>query len=220
MNAVGARIRNGRLAPGSLLPSESAFAAELGVSRTVVREAFRSLAALSLIELNTGRRARVGSVDASVISAVVEHAVQSHQVTIQQIYDVRRTVEVRTAALAAMRRTDAEAREIADFGKAMQADATRPEQVMEHDINFHEAIGRASRNPMFGLLVASFGVITRQTWMIGWKSRQDDDARADMIALHVSIADAIATSDPRAAERQMAEHFDASVKALMTAGVN
>lgn len=220
MRDVGGRIREGRLVPGSLLPSEGAFAAQLGVSRTVVREAFRSLAALRLIELSAGRRARVGSVDASVFSAMVEHAVHSDQVSIQQIYDVRRTVEIRTAALAAMRRSEPEAGAIADFAAGMRADFADPERVMRHDIGFHEAIGRASRNPMFALLVGSFAVITRQTWRIGWTSRPDDEARMGSVAVHEAIAHAVAEGDPRAAERLMGEHFDASVKALLMAGVN
>lgn len=217
---VGSRIREGRLAPGSPLPSEGAFATELGVSRTVVREAFRSLAALKLIDRGAGRRARVGSVDVSVFSAVVEHAVFSDQVSIQQVYDVRRTVEIRTAALAAMRRSEIEAREITALAAAMRADFADPERVIRHDIGFHEAIGHASRNPMFALLVGSFGVITRQTWRIGWNSRPNDEARMETVAVHEAIARAIAEGDPRAAERLMGEHFDASVKALLMAGVN
>jgi GntR family transcriptional regulator, transcriptional repressor for pyruvate dehydrogenase complex len=220
MRDVGSRIREGRLAPGSPLPSEGAFAAELGVSRTVVREAFRSLAALKLIEVGAGRRARVGLVDASVLSTVVEHVVRSDQVSIQQIYDVRRTVEIRTAALAAMRRSDAEAKAIADLAAGMRADFADPERVMHHDIQFHEAVAQASRNPMFALLVGSFGVITRQTWRIGWTSRPDDAARMGMIGVHEAIAQAVLDRDPRAAERLMGEHFDGSVKALLTAGVN
>ena len=44
----------------------------------------------------------------SVVSLLIDHAVHTHQITIQQILDVRRTIELRTVALAALRRTDAE----------------------------------------------------------------------------------------------------------------
>jgi len=220
MYYVAAHIRDRGFVPGAILPSESAFAVELGVSRAVVREAFRSLSALKLIDVGAGRRARVSAIDSSVLGMVVEHAVRSDQVSIQQIYDVRRTVEIRTAALAAMRRDEAGSRKISELAAAMRSDFPAPERVMEHDIAFHEAIGGACRNPMFSLIVASFSAVTRQTWRFAWRARPDDDARMESVACHGEIAAAIAAQDPRRAERAMAEHFDLSVKALLAAGVN
>ena len=218
--AVRARIRADGLAPGDALPGESALALELGVSRAVVREAFRSLQALRLIDIGNGRRARVSKIDPSVLALVLDHAVQTDQVSIQQIYDVRRTIELRTVALAAMRRSEREAAGIAALAAAMRADFLEPERVMEHDIAFHEAIGRASRNPMFDLLVGSFHVITRQTWGIGWKSRARDGQRMASVEGHEAIARAILEQDSEGAQARMAEHFDLSVKALLAAGIN
>src|SRR5579859_8249003 len=113
MDALQAHIRAEGLAPGDTLPSETAFASELNVSRAVVREAFRSLAALRLIDIGNGRRARVSAMDKSVLAVVLDHVVQTNQITVQQILDVRRTVELRTVALAALRRSDREVAEIA-----------------------------------------------------------------------------------------------------------
>ncbi len=83
------------------------FAEDLGVSRTVVREALRALAALGIVDLGNGRRARVGTIDNDVLGLVLDHAVHTDQVAIQQIYDVRRTIEMRTVSLATLRRSDA-----------------------------------------------------------------------------------------------------------------
>ena len=95
----------------------------------------------------------------------------------------------------------------------------RPAEVMEHDIAFHGAIAVASRNPLFALVVGSFGVITRQTWRIGWESRSSDAQRMGSVECHERIAAAIEVRDARGAEAAMAQHFDDSVKALLTAGV-
>ena len=54
MRAINQRIRGERLRVGEAVPSEAGLAAELGVSRTVVREAFRALAALGIIDLGKG----------------------------------------------------------------------------------------------------------------------------------------------------------------------
>jgi GntR family transcriptional repressor for pyruvate dehydrogenase complex len=90
---------------------------------------------------------------------------------------------------------------------------------MEHDISFHTAIAVASRNPLFALIIGSFSVVTRQTWRIGWDSRSTDAERLANVDCHARIAAAIEAREPRMAEAAMAEHFDNSVKALLSAGV-
>lgn len=213
-------IRSEGLHIGDVLPAEGSIAERLGVSRAVVREAYRSMAALKLIDVGNGRRARVAAVDREVLALVIDHGVETNQVSVQQILDVRRTIEMRTVGLAALRRTEREAREIADLAAAMRTDFKKADCVMEHDIAFHEAIARASRNPMFALIVGSFHVVTRQTWRVGWQARDNDGARSESVACHEAIAAAIAGSDRSAAETHMALHFDNTVKVLLASGIN
>ena len=93
IGAVTRLIRTNELSPGDRLPSEAQVSRDLNVSRTVVREAFRSLAALHLIELSPGKRAIVAALDHAALSPLIEHGVHTEQISIQQIYDVRRTIE-------------------------------------------------------------------------------------------------------------------------------
>ena len=220
MRAVQEHLQQQALLPGDQIPSEGTFAKALGVSRVVVREAFRSLSALGLIDVGNGRRARVARIDHAVVASVFGHAVRTNQISIQQIYDVRRTVESRTVALAALRREAREVEAINGLALAMRRDFDIPEKVMEHDIAFHEAIATASRNPAFLLLVGAFRHVTGQTWPIGWRSRASDAHRMESIALHEAIAAAIGAQDPQGAQAAMLRHFDDSVKALIAAGIN
>jgi Transcriptional regulators len=219
MTAIARLIRDKDLRPGDRLPAEAALSKELQVSRTVVREALRSLAALHLVRLGAGKRPTVSELENDAFSLTIEHGVVTEQIDIQQIYDARRTIEGRTSALAALRRTEAEARAIRAHAQAMRDDFDRPERVMEHDIAFHLAIAHASRNPVFALIIGAFGGVTRQTWPIGWKSRASDEERQAMNALHMDIAEAIAAGDPKTAAHLMGEHFDQSIKALLHAGL-
>jgi DNA-binding FadR family transcriptional regulator len=219
MASVKGYIRDNGLQIGDELPSEGAFAEMTGTSRTLVREAYRSLAALTLIDIGNGRKARVAAPTADVLAMITDHAVHTNQATIQQIFDVRRTIERRTVALAALRRTDKEAAEIFALAEAMQRDFFDPQKVMEHDIAFHEAIGHASKNPMFSLIVGSFHVVTRHTWPIGWASRASNETRQESVDGHIAIAQAIANGDPAKGEAAMVDHFDLTVKALLAAGV-
>jgi GntR family transcriptional regulator, transcriptional repressor for pyruvate dehydrogenase complex len=67
--------------------------------------------------------------------------------------------------------------------------------------------------------VTSFSIVTRQTWSISWVSRPTDAVRMESIEAHETIAQAIASREPRAAIEAMAAHFDKSVQALINAGL-
>jgi len=220
IGAITRHIRAHELMPGDRLPSESALSKDLKVSRTVVREAFRSLAAMRIIELNVGKRATVANIDHGAMSLIIEHGVHTEQINVQQIYDVRRTIETRIVTLAAIRRSDDEAKTILKLAQAMADALGNPEQLMEHDLSFHLALAQASRNPVFELIVGAFQGITRQTWPIGWKSRTSEQARQTMIDTHLRIAKAVAAGDPQQAVEAMSKHFDESVHALLQAGLS
>lgn len=217
--SIARLIREQDLKPGDRLPAEAVLSKDLQVSRTVVREALRSLAALRLVELGAGKRPTVARLNDDAFGLMIEHGVVIDQIDIQQIYDARRTIEARTAALAALRRTEVEANAIIAHAEAMATDFHLPEKVMEHDIAFHLAIARASRNPVFALILGAFQNVTRETWPIGWRSRSSDADRQAMNTLHREIGQAILTGDPSAATSAMNQHFDVSLKALVTAGL-
>jgi DNA-binding FadR family transcriptional regulator len=219
IGALTSYIRDHELGPGDSLPSELALSKALGVSRTVIREAFRSLAAMRLLDLHVGKRARVAELDHGAMSLMIEHGVGTEQISVHQIYDVRRTIEMRTASLAALRRTEDEARLLIDHATAMETQFQSPETVMEHDLAFHLGIARASKNPIFSLILGAFQTVSRQTWPIGWRSRSSDEERHAMNALHLAIAKAIHAGDPQEASQLMAKHFDESAKALLAAGI-
>jgi DNA-binding FadR family transcriptional regulator len=219
IGAISRHIRENDLMPGDRLPSEAILSKELNVSRTVIREAFRSLSAMRIIELATGKRATVAQIDHGAMSLMIEHGVHTDQINIHQIYDVRRTIETRIVTLAAIRRSDAEAAEILALAAQMQDSVADPVALLEFDLAFHLALARASRNPVYSLLIGAFQGITRQTWPIGWKSRPTQASRDLMAATHVDIARAVAASDPQQAVVAMALHFDESVRALLTAGM-
>jgi len=219
IGAITAHIRAHDLMPGDRLPSEADLSRQLNVSRSVVREAFRSLAAIRIIEVSTGRRATVAQIDHGAMGLMIEHGLNTDQISVQQIYDVRRTIESRIASLASLRRSEAEADLILSLAAQMRVASADPPQLMELDLAFHTALATACRNPVFQLIVGAFQGITRQTWPIGWKSRTTDAERDRMLAMHEDIARNVAAGDPVAAAAAMTVHFDESVRVLLTAGM-
>jgi len=220
VNAIVDEIRANGLRKGDLLPSESAMVAKLQVSRIVVREANRYLAALGIVEITNGRAPRVSVPDENVVGMLFDHVVYTKHVTVQQVLAVRRPLEVRAAALAAVRRTPEQAKQIMAHAAGMRAALHDPTTMSEHDISLHAAIADATQNPLLAIMIKAFSPVTRQTWPVGWKSRTEPEEQAAMIACHEAIADAIQKQDVGAARTAMSAHFDESVKALVAAGVN
>jgi len=220
MNAVTSYIRDNKLRVGDTLPGETHFAEALGVSRAVMREAFGALAALKLIDVGNGRKPRVGAIDGSVIAASLDHAVTTAQISVPEIWDVRRTIEVRTAALAAERRTEAQAREIAALAEAMAADCEDLAKTTRHDIAFHELIARASHNGLFLQIVGSFGPLMQVAVPTAWRTRTTKKQRTVIIERHRAVAQAIVERDVEGAIEAMNAHFDDSVGELLKSGHN
>lgn len=212
-------IRANGLRKGDLLPGENALATKLGVSRIVVREANRYLAALGIVEIANGRAPRVSVPDENVVGMLLDHVVYTRHVTVQQVLAVRRPLEIRSAALAAMRRTPEEAQRIVSHAAGMRKALKDPEAMREHDIALHATIAEATQNPLLAIMIKAFEPVTRQTWPVGWKSRAEQDEQLLMIACHESIADAILRQDVADARATMAAHFDDTVRALVAAGV-
>ena len=211
VRCVRDHIRDNDLKVGDTLPGEGAFAERLGVSRAVMREAFSTLAALHQIDVGNGRKARVAAIDGSVLSTLLDHAVATAQVTINEIWDVRRTLELRTAELAAIRRSDAEARAIIGHAQAMAAHGDDLDELTRHDIAFHQAIAQATQNALFRQIVRSFEVMMRKAAPLAWRTRTTPGQRVTVRENHLEIAMAIEAGDPERAAAAMDRHFDAAV---------
>lgn len=215
---VRAYIRSNGLKVGDGLPSEARIASDLGVSKAVVREAFGALAALRQIDVGNGRRARVGAIDGSVMGASLDHAFATSQVSLAEIWEVRRTLELRTAELAATNR-DAEApARIRELAEAMAHDDGELDATTRHDILFHQEIARASGNALFLQIVRSFELMMSVAVPMAWRTRSTAEQRASMLDHHRQVAAAIAAGDPQAAALAMNAHFDASIGDMLAAG--
>jgi DNA-binding FadR family transcriptional regulator len=217
MQAVTQYIRDKRLRVGDTLPGEAHFAETLKVSRAVMREAFGALAALRLIDVGNGRKPRVGALDGSVIAASLDHAVSTAQITVPEIWDVRRTIEMRTAVLAATQRTDEEADKIMAFAQAMAADRDNLPKRSQHDIAFHNAIADASHNVLFVQIVASFAPLMEVAVPAAWRTRKAKKEQQLMLDRHIAIAKAIKDRDPEAAAAAMSAHFDSAIGDMLRA---
>ena len=215
VRSVRAHIRDHDMKVGDTLPGEGQFATDLGVSRAVMREAFGALAALKLIDVGNGRRARVGAIDGSVMGASLDHAVTTAQISLPEVWDVRATLERRTVALAVERRSAADAAEIVAAASQMAGAGDDLDVLTRADIRFHQAIARASGNVLFLQIVRSFEPLMRVAVPSAWRTRVTAEERAAMLACHRDLAAAIERRDAATALAALEQHFSASIGALL-----
>jgi GntR family transcriptional repressor for pyruvate dehydrogenase complex len=141
-----AQIREGRLAVGEKLPSEAALAQGYGVSRSVIREALRSCAALGLTVSRTGK-------GTFVVSQRVAEDLALGAYSARDLHEARPHIEVPAAGLAARRRTEEDVRFLQDVVAAMAAEDD-PQAWVELDTGFHAAVARISHNRVFEKVIA------------------------------------------------------------------
>jgi GntR family transcriptional repressor for pyruvate dehydrogenase complex len=139
-----------------------------------------------------GRRARVSSYDGSVMSTILSHALSAEQLTPQQIWDVRRGVEIRSVTLACMHRTEKEAKKLPGLSQQILDHYLDLSVVTECDIAFHVTIAAATRNPLLQILISSLTSAIRNTNPIVWSVRKADKEKLEVVLWHSAIAEAIA----------------------------
>ena len=215
IDAVNRYMRESNLKVGDTLPGEGYFAERLGVSRAVMREAFQALAALKLIDVANGRKPRVGALDGSVIATSLDHAISTSQIRVIDVWDVRRTIEVRTAMLAASNASKAQADRILELAEQLEAEDHADQQTTDTDIAFHLSIAEASGNELFHQIVISFVPLMKVAIPQAWRTRQTPDQRRDSVDRHRQLAKAIASRDPEGARLWMSAHFDESVGMML-----
>src|SRR5580698_1319154 len=140
-------IRENELSTGEPLPSELRTSTELNVSRGIVREAFRSLEVTGVIEKENGRSPKVGMLNSSFLTHLMLHAISTKQISVRQVLELRCSIEVLAAELAARKRTRSDIQRLRSAVDGMRNSIGKPSAFVQHDLDFHDLINRASGNP-------------------------------------------------------------------------
>lgn len=178
-----------------LFPNEADLCRQLGVSRTVIREAIKVLAAKGMLQVRprSGTRARPRSewnlLDPDVLAWQALLAPDPR--ILRDICEVRLSIEPIAAGFAALRATPQEILEIAKRFDEKEAAAT-PEQTVDADLRFHAAVVAASHNP----LLEQLSSITRQPFRTALSYTRRRAAEAVSMAAHRALAEAIERRDP------------------------
>jgi GntR family transcriptional repressor for pyruvate dehydrogenase complex len=213
------RIRNGDLKRGDKLPTESAIMEEQGVSRTVVREAISRLQAAGQVETRHG-------IGTFVLDTPSPSGFRIDPATIVTLRDVlavlelRISLEVESAGLAAHRRSDAQLQAMRDALDALNESAAHATDAVASDFQFHLSIALATGNRYFTDIMTHLGTSIIPRTRLNSARLAHDDQQHYMTRLsreHEEIFDAIARQDADAARAAMRLHLTNSRERLRQA---
>lgn len=200
------------LQPGDLLPSENKLADNFGVSRSVVREAMRSMAAQGVIEVVSGKGAIVRPVDDSLLLIFFQRAIDVGQGSGVELIEIRKPLEVQSAMLAAQRRTPEEAASILQTVARMGHQLDNLENYAELDVKFHLLIAAAAHNQLLYHLISSIRTLLHDVVLTGLQRRERREQLERIQTIHQTIAQAIDQGDPATAGNTMTIHFDEAIQ--------
>ncbi|WP_030238276.1 FadR/GntR family transcriptional regulator [Streptomyces sp. NRRL S-350] len=206
------QIRAGHWPVGGKLPGEVALAKELGVGRSTVREALRTLAAAGMV------RSRQGSgVFVTADRPADDWPARLRRAELAHVYEVRTMVEVQAARLAAARRTAADLTTLdAALADRLAAGGADDAAFVDADIALHTALVAAAHNPVLNDLFAQFAPVLREQLvdLVGLFGIRTDDPNQGYDS-HAALVRAVREGDPEAAGRVLAAELEATRSRLL-----
>lgn len=139
-------IGSGALKTGDLLPPERELAAKLGVGRSSIRDAVRTLEVMGILEPRQGHGTVVRDLNADALVIPLSLVLTRKRELVTELLDVRRMIEPGLAARAAKNATDEEIARMGEIIERHEAKLRRGEQAIDEDSDFHYTIALAARN--------------------------------------------------------------------------
>lgn len=208
---LGRRIVAGEIRPGEPVPTQADLCADLGVSRTTLREAVMRLHGKGLVDARPRDGVRVlptsrwNQFDADILAWRAERGVDA--ALLDQLYEIRDSFEPRACSLAATRASDADRATIRRHYEDIADEHDDAARHVAADLAFHLAIFAATRNMFF----ISLGAAIKTALEMSFRLSQDRAAMSTLERdLHAEVSRTIVAADCAGAERAMRDLLRAS----------
>jgi GntR family transcriptional regulator, transcriptional repressor for pyruvate dehydrogenase complex len=203
------RMLEGSIRPGDALMPERELAAKLSVSRPMLREALRALAAIGVVEI----RDRVGTIvrrpDVSVLGDFFSFALAQGSDIIDDVMEARVAIECQAIRLACRRAS------VSDFERIREAldrvEATIDDSIEggKADFDFHAALVRAGKSEtLMSLYDAMSGLLLRSHLSRRELVLMNAELKGYILEDHRRILEALVARDESRADEVLRKHFD------------
>jgi len=199
-------VLNGTLKPGDQLPAERELAQRLGVSRTAVREAVKTLREKGLVEAYSGRGTFITNGTSQAARQSFDLMVKiGQQEGSPHLAELRLILEPGIAALAATRVDEEDLVAMREAVAVMERSQKNPAAYIEADLDFHLALAEAAANPLILSLIDSIvGLLREQRIKIFNVAGGPQRGQFH----HKRILEAVERRDPEMARSAMRAHLE------------
>lgn len=205
VNEIQKLIVDGQLEPGTKLPPERDLAEQIGVSRTVIREAVRMLVTKGLLDTRPGIGTIVRQVTSDQIIEPLNLLLQTQNVSMEHLHQVRSILEVEIAGLAALEATEEDITSLKQIMIEMEAVKNDPEAFVDKDNDFHQGLAKTTHNPLLIILLDSIRDLMREVRL---RVYHYPDLFARVVPDHYTILEQVSAKNRVGARQAMQEHLD------------
>jgi len=211
------RVLGGTFKSGDLLPPEARLAEELGVSRTLVREAVKVLVEKGLVTVRQGRGTTVqpeecwNPLDPQILALRGEG--EGVFRLWAELLEARQVFEVQIAGMAALRLSEEQLGQLSAHLRRMDRLIEQPAQYHDADAEFHLMLVKAAQNQVLAKLIEPVRFLLQDAFRhTGALPGAPQHAQVH----HWQIYRALEARDPTAAQDAMRVHLERHAQSLMT----
>ncbi|WNR45201.1 FadR/GntR family transcriptional regulator [Paenibacillus roseipurpureus] len=207
---IKAMIVQGQLKMGDKLPSTKELSERFGVGRSTMREALSALKAMGLIEIRQGGACRVIRQSPAEVSLPEWTSLKMNRTTLLELMEVRQSLEISIAALAAKKRTQQDLAQLQLIMQDMENAILDDAEGERTDLAFHEQLVQATHN---AIMVQTCDSIRNAMEMMIRDIRRaelyaNQEVAVQLLKEHKVIYEAIVNGDPVRATQAMREHLE------------
>jgi DNA-binding FadR family transcriptional regulator len=198
-----------KLKEGDRLLAERDLAAVLGVSRPVVREALRALAALGAVEIRRGHGSIVRRPDFSMLGEFFTLALAQESNAVDDVMQARIAIERQAVRLACNKATPSDLDALGTAFTRIVETIEDPVRGGKADYAFHAGLVAAAHSPTLSVVYTAISDLLRRSHMERREQIINLDGIGDyLIDHHGSILSAVVDRDAERADHLLLEHFD------------
>jgi GntR family transcriptional regulator, transcriptional repressor for pyruvate dehydrogenase complex len=194
-----------KLRPGDKLPSERELAETLGVSRSSIRDAIRSLELMGMVEPRQGAGTIVREITSNTIANPLANALKHKDELMGELLDFRLMLEPSLASRAATHASVEEVSEMEDILERQAEKLRMGESTIAEDSEFHYGVALASGNSVVLKVLDILMDMLRETRE---RSLQVEGRPQKSLTGHRRILAAIKRHDAEAAKAAMRRHIE------------
>lgn len=207
-------IFSGQYSVGEILPPEKRLCEMFGISRSIMREAVKVLAAKGLLEVKQGSGTVVCLPKEEVPEKALMTYMAAHSVSLAQLMEVRAPLEIAIAKLAASGRTNDHLQRMEATFETLAVEGQSLDVYTDADVAFHQSLVDASGNHIFKIIVNSIIQFLEMSRRLTIHHFGLDI----VIKGHEQVFKAVVDKDPNAAAKAMEAHMTSAARHITAIG--